>query len=188
MLDTLDIRSIAPDFSEFRFSSDPNTVDLSFIDKLGNRDIEELHPSFDAGNEDEDFGGGFGGDFGTGGDAGDEGAGAQDFFTGENQIPGNDLGGGPTTSFDDDDVDAGAGLGGMEPFDPRRPPNERDLIMAMNDEEEGEMLDYFDSNFMKNWAGPQHWKLRRPVKKGMICFFGSGYGFPLELIETSMSS
>ncbi|KAG8905046.1 hypothetical protein FRB99_000782 [Tulasnella sp. 403] len=28
-----------------------------------------------------------------------------------------------------------------------------------------DMLDYFDAAVMKNWAGPEHWKLRRPIKK-----------------------
>lgn len=57
-------------------------------------------------------------------------------------------------------------MGGMEPFDPRRAPNERNLVMALNmDEDQNEMLNYFDSKFMKNWAGPEHWKLRRAIKK-----------------------
>ncbi|KAF8329405.1 condensin complex subunit 2/barren [Cantharellus anzutake] len=166
IFDTVDLRTIAQDFSDFRFSSDPNAVDLSFLDKIGSRNVGELNPSFDAGNEDS--GGGFGADFSTG-DLGDDGE-AQDFFTGDNQVPANDFGmggGGGMDSFDDD-TGEGAGppvIGGMERFDPRRPPNERDLVMAMNDEEEGEMLDYFDTNFMKNWAGPEHWKLRRSVRK-----------------------
>jgi condensin complex subunit 2 len=49
------------------------------------------------------------------------------------------------------------------PFDPRVP-NQQELVMAMS-QGGGEMLDYFDTNFMKNWAGPEHWKIRRVVKK-----------------------
>lgn len=57
--------------------------------------------------------------------------------------------------------------GAFEPFDPRRMPNERDLVMAMTDADgDSGMMDYFDQNFLKNWAGPEHWKLRRPVRKG----------------------
>jgi condensin complex subunit 2 len=25
------------------------------------------------------------------------------------------------------------------------------------------MFNYFDSTLVKNWAGPEHWKLRRPT-------------------------
>jgi condensin complex subunit 2 len=47
-----------------------------------------------------------------------------------------------------------------------RIPNERDLVMAMTDADgDGVMLDYFDQNFLKNWAGPEHWKLRKVVRK-----------------------
>ncbi len=52
------------------------------------------------------------------------------------------------------------------PFDPRRLPTERDLIMAMTDADgEGGAMDYFDQNFIKNWAGPEHWKLRKVIRK-----------------------
>jgi condensin complex subunit 2 len=51
-------------------------------------------------------------------------------------------------------------------LEPPRIPNERDLIMAMTDADgDGLMLDYFDQNFLKNWAGPEHWKLRKVVRK-----------------------
>ena len=59
------------------------------------------------------------------------------------------------------------------PFDPRRLPTERDLIMAMTDGDGdgGGAMDYFDQNFLKNWAGPEHWKLRKVVqrRKSSIC-------------------
>jgi condensin complex subunit 2 len=52
------------------------------------------------------------------------------------------------------------------PFDPRRLPTERDLIMAMTDGDgDGGAMDYFDQNFLKNWAGPEHWKLRKVAQK-----------------------
>ena len=48
-------------------------------------------------------------------------------------------------------------VGGMGPLDPRQAPNERDLVMEMNvDDDQEEMLDYFNTTFMKNWAGPEH--------------------------------
>ena len=33
------------------------------------------------------------------------------------------------------------------------------------DADGGVMMDYFDSNFLKNWAGPEHWKLRKVVRR-----------------------
>jgi condensin complex subunit 2 len=56
------------------------------------------------------------------------------------------------------------GPAGMIPFGPRRPPNE--LIMAMTDADGDDgRMDYFDKNFSKNWAGPEHWKMRKPIRR-----------------------
>jgi condensin complex subunit 2 len=41
--------------------------------------------------------------------------------------------------------------------------SERDYVMAMSNNE-NELFSYFDSAFLRNWAGPEHWKLKR-VKK-----------------------
>lgn len=64
--------------------------------------------------------------------------------------------------------DANAGEQGRPapfvPFDPRRMPNDRDLVLAMADGDGG-TLDYFDQNVLKNWAGPEHWKLRKVIRK-----------------------
>ncbi|TCD65915.1 hypothetical protein EIP91_002030 [Steccherinum ochraceum] len=94
----------------------------------------------------------------------------EDFFVGD-QAPGDDFNEGPD-DFGGDDRGS-AGLDGepgnpapLVPFDPRRGPNERDLILAMTDAEGGGMMmDYFDQTFVKNWAGPEHWKLRKVVKR-----------------------
>lgn len=109
-----------------------------------------------------------------------------DFFTGD-QAVGDEFGGG----FDDmggmdhgvdHGMDPGTEDGSPAPeggrpsehdsrttdaFDPRRPPNEKDLVMAMADEDGSGMMDYFDQTFLKNWAGPEHWKLRKVVRKGI---------------------
>ncbi|KAF8682082.1 hypothetical protein AX14_004414 [Amanita brunnescens Koide BX004] len=38
--------------------------------------------------------------------------------------------------------------------------------MAMTDADgDGGAMDYFDQNFLKNWAGPEHWKLRKVVRR-----------------------
>ena len=51
-------------------------------------------------------------------------------------------------------------------FDPRRASDEHALIMAMTDTNgDGGMLDYIDQSLLKNRAGPQHWKLRKAVRR-----------------------
>ncbi|GBE86468.1 Condensin complex subunit 2 [Sparassis crispa] len=98
---------------------------------------------------------------------------AEDFFVGE-QAVGGDFNAG---NFDNGDNYGGNHVpdgpeampgqpgqpGAFVPFDPRRVPDERDLVMAMTDG--GLMMDYFDQTFLKNWAGPEHWKLRKVVRK-----------------------
>ena len=101
----------------------------------------------------------------------------EDFFTGDQAVNDDyngdmpmpeDFGAGSTA---DDDGEAGDhaqnGHGPFIPFDPRRVPNERDLVMAMTGDGDGEggMMDYFDQNFLRNWAGPEHWKLRKVVRR-----------------------
>ncbi|KAG2175870.1 hypothetical protein INT44_000348 [Umbelopsis vinacea] len=58
-------------------------------------------------------------------------------------------------------------LGGF--FEPANPGTDaatvRTYEMAMNPDLQTDMFSYFDSAFMRNWAGPEHWKLRRPVSK-----------------------
>jgi hypothetical protein len=36
--------------------------------------------------------------------------------------------------------------------------------MTDADAEEG-MLDYFDQSVLRNWAGPEHWKLRKTIRR-----------------------
>ncbi|OSX64218.1 hypothetical protein POSPLADRAFT_1179866 [Postia placenta MAD-698-R-SB12] len=101
----------------------------------------------------------------------------EDFFVGD-QAVGDDYVGDNSSPRDDfdagsqsEDAVAPGGAGGSNdfvPFDPRRVPNERDLVMAMTDNGEagdGLMMDYFDQTFLKNWAGPEHWKLRKVVRR-----------------------
>jgi len=94
----------------------------------------------------------------------------EDFFQGEQGV--GDFGVGPEDYGDNgsvgDEGDPGQMNvpGGFAPFDPRRVPNERDLVMAMTDDNgDGGMMDYFDQNFLKNWAGPEHWKLRKAIRR-----------------------
>lgn len=105
----------------------------------------------------------------------DAGGDVEDFFVGDDAVQddygGDDFGGGEGGMFAPAQSNETGGrlIGAYEPFDPRRLPNERDFIMAMtNAEGEGSMINYFDQNFLKNWAGPEHWKLRRPLRKGEV--------------------
>ncbi|GAA5843606.1 hypothetical protein JCM3766R1_002427 [Sporobolomyces carnicolor] len=67
----------------------------------------------------------------------------------------------------------GIGYGAVESFDPRRAgTGERDLVMAMEgsggaaaEEDARGLFEYFDGKMGKNWAGPEHWKMRRNAKK-----------------------
>lgn len=51
----------------------------------------------------------------------------------------------------------------IEPESPKYPEN--DFLSALIYNGDQELLDYFDSTLVKNWAGPEHWKLRRSVDK-----------------------
>ncbi len=124
---------------------------------------------------DDDDDDGDDGTFGMNMDTGNEPS-VEDFFVGADAI--NDDFGGDMMGGDDfggdNDSNSGGPIGDGEdgrpgayvPFDPRQMPNQRDMVLAMtNDDEEGGALDYFDQNFSKNWAGPEHWRLRKGIRK-----------------------
>ncbi|KAJ6581204.1 condensin complex subunit 2/barren [Mycena capillaripes] len=100
----------------------------------------------------------------------------EDFFVGDDAVAddyGADMMGGDDYGGENQSHGSGMtseqGMGqarpaGIIPFDPRRPPNE--LVMAMTDADgDGGMMDYFDKNFSKNWAGPEHWKMRKVIRR-----------------------
>ena len=113
--------------------------------------------------------------FGTNFDPGDAQP-VEDFFVGSNDVE-NDYGGDMGGDYGGDNHSNNGSVGPtgdgepgrpgpFVPFDPRRMPNERDLVLAMADDDgEGGALDYFDQNFHKNWAGPEHWKLKKVIRK-----------------------
>ena len=184
-LDDLDYKSIVPSLRDFLFSAgnfsfneDPNSLyrDDTFAstqDNFEDDDAEDNDPiehTQENARGDEPL---------DGGDA-QEPAQVQDFFssdqgyTGDGDFGGDDDFGGDGDSGSvgaDADHHAGDGATGqgratLIPFDPTRGPNERDLIMAMmNPEADGGTMDYFDKNVLKNWAGPEHWKLRKAIRK-----------------------
>ncbi|TFY59146.1 hypothetical protein EVJ58_g5971 [Rhodofomes roseus] len=173
-LDALDDMAICHSLEGFSFSKD----NFSFDDATLFRDQT---PNYDDGADDDEpyaFEGDNPQDNGAPMEVdGDQnGPPVEDFFMGDQAVvedyapgdfaPGDDME--PDSQPDGPDGASGerAHTGAFVPFDPRRPPNERDLIMAMADGEEGGlMMDYFDQTFLKNWAGPEHWKLRRVVRR-----------------------
>jgi condensin complex subunit 2 len=172
---------LTPSLSSFHFSADPNSsLVLDLLNLSSPNDDDDDDDVRNSGNygqdgDDEDFGGFDGGDFGGGFDDGErlpdfdpngEPGGEVDFFADQFSGPAasGSMGGG-----------GGFGHGAVESFDPRRAgTGERDLVMAMDgtgaavggEEEAQGLFDYFDGKMGKNWAGPEHWKMRRNAKKG----------------------
>lgn len=174
-LAVLDEKAIAPSLEGFSFSGDALGFDASnFLNATYEDDDDDDTGDVFSGNASGvpmDVDGGFEGDADR--------AATQDFFAGD-QAVGDDYGGGFDMGPDDgppmDDDSGGyeengglpqqARIGGFEPFDPRRAPNERDLVLAMTEPgANGSSLDYFDQTFLKNWAGPEHWKLRKVIRR-----------------------
>jgi condensin complex subunit 2 len=50
-----------------------------------------------------------------------------------------------------------------ENINPHARLTEKDYVMAMVSNE-NELFSYFDSAFLRNWAGPEHWKLKKVIK------------------------
>ncbi|TFK39421.1 condensin complex subunit 2/barren [Crucibulum laeve] len=167
-LNILDEKAISHSLDGFSFSKDAFSFDdTTFFQDNTRRD--------DSDEDNDDVGG----DDGLGMDVDGAPPATEDFFIGADAV-GDDFGGG---GFGGDDFGGdhhsntsvgptgdGEGENGRPgpfvPFDPRRIPNERDLVMAMTDADaEGGALDYFDQNFLKNWAGPEHWKLRKVIRR-----------------------
>lgn len=190
-LDGLDYKSIVPSLRDFSFSSNNFSFDEDSNSMYRDDTFAFTQPEFD---DDDDNAGGSdpigytqenigGGETLDGGDTQDP-ALVQDFFSGDQANQDgyggdgdyggdDDFGGdgenGSVSADADHNVDggmSGPGRGAFVPFDPTKGPNERDLIMGMMDADaEGGMMDYFDKNVLKNWAGPEHWKLGKVIRK-----------------------
>ncbi|KAI8974563.1 barren [Trametes punicea] len=174
-LDAIDEQEISHSLQGFSFGKDSFSVDDAFLrDGTQAAEVDDDDEDGVDGFNDaaHDFEGAMDVDGGSG-----SAAPVQDFFVGGEAVPDDYVGdyaadygpGGDNVSLGGSD-DAGGEArptGPVVPFDPRRAPNERALIMAMADADAdgGVMMDYFDSNFLKNWAGPEHWKLRKIVRR-----------------------
>ncbi|RXW23885.1 hypothetical protein EST38_g1944 [Candolleomyces aberdarensis] len=134
--------------------NEPDTNNFGSMD-VDEGPTEDFFAGPEAINDDFGYGGGGGDDYGGDGEGG-----SAEPEAGEGQ-----MGGG------------GARTGPFVPFDPRNAPNGRELVLGMADPDgEGGGLDYFDSRFLKNWAGPEHWKLRRTIRKPVQTDDGDGGG------------
>lgn len=170
-LNTLEEMEIAHSLADFSFSQS----NLTFDDTTLYRDDTRVGGDDDDGND-----AGFD-VFGAGDTAMDVDGGGppqtEDFFQGDQAVDDDFYAGG-------DDGDYGRAESGsvategeqgqgqatrsgpFVPFDPRRVPTERDLVVAMTDADgQSDVLGYFDQNVMKNWAGPEHWKVRKVIRK-----------------------
>ncbi|KLO19285.1 barren [Schizopora paradoxa] len=174
-LGVLDEKAISHSLAGFSFAKDSFELDTSHV---MNATYQE--------DDDDDFGGGAADfndanndapmDLDGGFSAGEAQGDVEDFFVGDQAVNDDfgedfDMGADMGDAADGNAPEQGnanhqgARLGGFEPFDPRRAPNERDLILAMTEPgANGSSLDYFDQTFMKNWAGPEHWKIRKVIR------------------------
>jgi condensin complex subunit 2 len=157
--------------ADFKFSSDPANNDYSIDGAFHNRG-EEMDSADEAEFQDP-----IQVDMASGGGDGAEPlpapGGTEDFFSGDQAVEDYpmDFGG---DGYDQGGEDGEMGEEGMEaragaplaPFDPRRAPNPTELVMAMANAGGQDMLDYFDASVIKNWAGPEHWKMRKVIRKG----------------------
>ncbi|PPQ63379.1 hypothetical protein CVT24_005644 [Panaeolus cyanescens] len=159
-LEALNNKAISHSLKSFAFSKDSFNIDDTTFFQNDSQDLDD--------DDDDD---GFQNDTGFGMQIADDNGQTEDFFVGADAVN-DDFGGG------DDYGDNQSASGSMDhaadgdngqpahlvPFDPTNMPNERNFVIGMVDDGEGGALDYFDKNFKKNWAGPEHWKLRRPIR------------------------
>lgn len=168
-LDALDDMAICPTLSSFKFSSDDSALDLDFF-KNQNEEREQsiIIADSDAGAAEDafDFAAGADGqeDFFAEAEAGDGGfdAGASDAGAASDYF---NAGG---DGLDDDQETVDGDNYYMAP-EQQQQQQHRDgqsgdavnPIQAMAEGNQQGVFDYFDAAFTKNWAGPEHWKMRR---------------------------
>lgn len=177
-LSVVEDKEIAPSLAGFVFSKDGMSFDDATFADISHRNFVVDDEDDDGNDGNFDFAFGSGND-GTG-DGGPQPV--EDFFVGTDAVN-DDFGADHFDGDDDNQSNADQAMGAtgpaaegeagrpgpFVPFDPRKMPNDRDLILAMADGEGG-ALDYFDQNALKNWAGPEHWKLRKVIRRRK-CFW-----------------
>lgn len=168
-ISVLDDMVICPPLQHFKFSSDDSALDLDFFKQSSER--EQSHVSDSEAGDAFDFaagadGGGqedFFADEAGGADFGNSGDGAEDFF---------EAGGGVGDDDEDQEAKDEQGYYVDATAQPARGQQQQDPIVALAENSGAGVFDYFDTAFSKNWAGPQHWKMRRAPpaqRKGIPC-------------------
>lgn len=163
-LAVLEDKAISQSLEEFSFSKDGFSFDdATFYQENTHRaDLDDDDDHVDGDNFHMDV---------------DPAAAPVDFFADDN-AGGDDYGGDMMGGDDyggDGHSNGSVGPGGEHsgpgnhfvPFDPRRNTNERDLVMTEGDGD-STMMDYFDNNFSGNWAGPEHWRMRKVIRRRML--------------------
>lgn len=130
---------------------------------------DDVNPLMDGAGGDVDF---FGADMGAPMDDNDDDG--NDFFDALDTAPAFHHGGPVVIDGTTGDVQ------GYGPFDPSAGPSS-ELVMAMafnpdtglpmdgaDGENGSDLFDYFDRRLMRNWAGPEHWKLSRVAATGSL--------------------
>ncbi|KAI0766563.1 barren [Trametes elegans] len=172
-IDALDDQEISQSLEDFSFGRDSFSADDTFFrDGTHAPELDDDDDDDNVFNDMHDPANPMDVDGGSG-----SAAPVEDFFVGEQAVPDDYAGeyagdygaagdNGSVNGSDDANGEPRP-TGDFVPFDPRKAPNERGLVMAMADADAdgGVMMDYFDSNFLKNWAGPEHWKLRKVVRR-----------------------
>ena len=138
-------------------------------DFLGGGFHDDANPLMDGAGADVDF---FGADMGAPMDDNDDDG--NDFFDALDTAPAFHHGGPVVLDGTTGDVQ------GYGPFDPSAGPSS-ELVMAMafnpdtgrpmdgaDGENGSDLFDYFDRRLMRNWAGPEHWKLSRVAATGPL--------------------
>ncbi|KAJ6259933.1 hypothetical protein Dda_5577 [Drechslerella dactyloides] len=164
-LDLLDELDVCPSLKNFALGDPAGSLDIPFLKALTEKEEEEMaaienNDFGDGGFEDDDDFGGGGFDIGVPGGAdatalygqGGE-AWATENMAGMLMTPGK--GNGPMRDVDMD---------GDGEFNV----NDNDYIVKLGagrENEQEDILAYFDEALKKNWAGPEHWRIRR-IKEG----------------------
>lgn len=170
--------TICPSFANFKFNADPTLLDMSLFQPeqleastSGSRNTPGQEENGDGYNDEpaqgdagppvdffEDTVAGFGGD--NDGYADDDGG--AHFEPAYGDADGSD----GEMIIDAAEAAHGAQYGAVQRFDPRMAPDDREVVIGMGGEEgDKKVFSYFDTNMSKNWAGPEHWKMRRTIRR-----------------------
>lgn len=174
-LSILDSKAICHSLDDFAFARDPTSFDDSIVFREGSQAPVDDDDDFSAPQD--DFNASMDIDGPTGPPPPEE-----DFFAGHDPMDSFEDGGMSHDGMDDSGTPGfeqgqysggpgietmGAGMAGSYgPYDPRHIRNESDRIIAQTEGDgQGGMIELFDQRTTGNWAGPEHWKLKKTIKR-----------------------